>query len=329
MRKRGINYDTGVMPTGVLNRPEFDHDVVRREMAVIARDLHCRAVRITGAHADRIAFAAECAIEQGLEVWFSPFPCNLTPEEMLPYFADCADRAEKLRERSDDVVLVLGCEFSLFAAILPGANVLERIANMSKPETWTTGDPLGDLRRFFVDVTSEARRRFHGRLTYAAGEWEDVDWSLFDLVSIDAYRSADNAGQFLEIVRKQFEHGKPVAVTEFGSCTYQGAADRGGQGWAIVEWTADPPRLTGEFVRDESVQTTYFRELLDIFEAEGVDTAFWFTFAAYGNPYAEDPAHDLDMASYGVVKVLSGQTDPGWAPKAVFHAMAERFAAAD
>jgi hypothetical protein len=34
------------------------------------------------------------------------------------------------------------------------------------------------------------------------------------------------------------------------------------------------------------------------------------------------------MASYGVVKVLSGRKDPGWEPKAVFHAMAERYAAA-
>jgi hypothetical protein len=99
-------------------------------------------------------------------------------------------------------------------------------------------------------------------------------------------------------------------------------------GWAIVDWEGDPPRLTGEFVRDESVQTAYFHELMDVFEVEGVDTAFWFTFAAYGNPYAEDPAHDLDMASYGVVKVLSGQRVPGWEPKAVFDAMAERFAAA-
>jgi hypothetical protein len=42
----------------------------------------------------------------------------------------------------------------------------------------------------------------------------------------------------------------------------------------IVEWGADtrPIRLDGDYVRDESEQVTYLRELLEIFEDEGVDT---------------------------------------------------------
>ena len=62
--------------------------------SVIADDLHCDAVRITGGDPERLAVAAEHAADAGLEVWFSPFPCELPATDLLPYFADCADRAQ-------------------------------------------------------------------------------------------------------------------------------------------------------------------------------------------------------------------------------------------
>ena len=48
MRGKGINYDTGFSPGGVSSREQFDAGIVRREMQVIADDLHCTAVRISG-----------------------------------------------------------------------------------------------------------------------------------------------------------------------------------------------------------------------------------------------------------------------------------------
>jgi hypothetical protein len=41
MRGKGINYDTGFCPGGESSREQFDAGVVRGEMRVIARDLHC------------------------------------------------------------------------------------------------------------------------------------------------------------------------------------------------------------------------------------------------------------------------------------------------
>ena len=38
--------------------------------------------------------------------------------------------------------------------------------------------------------------------------------------------------------------------------------------------TGAPVRLKGEYVRDEAGQGAYLRELLEVFEAEGVDSAF-------------------------------------------------------
>lgn len=41
MRGKGINYDTGTFPDGMNTRELFDAGTVRREMRVIADELHC------------------------------------------------------------------------------------------------------------------------------------------------------------------------------------------------------------------------------------------------------------------------------------------------
>src|SRR6267154_4384285 len=131
MRGKGINYDTGFSPGGQSSREHFDADIVRGEMRVIARDLHCTAVRISGGEPARLSTAAELAAAEGLEVWFAPFPCELTTDHLAPLFADCADRAEHLRRTGANVVLVTGCELTLFGAgFLPGGTVYERIQGL-------------------------------------------------------------------------------------------------------------------------------------------------------------------------------------------------------
>ena len=129
MRGKGINYDTGFCPGGENSREHFDADVVRSEMRIIARELHCTAVRISGGEPARLSIAGELAAAEGLEVWFAPFPCELTTDQLAPLFEDCADRAEHLRQSGASVVLVTGCELTLFGAgFLPGGTVFERIA---------------------------------------------------------------------------------------------------------------------------------------------------------------------------------------------------------
>jgi hypothetical protein len=179
--------------------------------------------------------------------------------------------------------------------------------------------------------------RFGGRRSYASLPFEGVDWTPFDVVSTDAgYRSAEVADRFRDDVRafvaRATAQGKPAAVTEFGCTTHRGAADLGGRGDTIVEWDDDgrPRRLRGSHSRDEAGQATYLGELLDVFEAEGVDTAFVNTFARYDLPHHGDPDQDLDMASYGVVKVLRERLghrypDMAWEPKAAFTALADRY----
>lgn len=177
------------------------------------------------------------------------------------------------------------------------------------------------------------RDRFGGKVAYAALPSERVDWTPFDFVSADAYKSIEVADHYTEAIRALVAQGKPVAITEFGCTTHRGAADLGARGTFMVEWDgATAVRLNGEYVRDEAEQAAYLRELLDIFTAEGVDTAFVCTFASYNLPHRDDPREDFDLASYGVVKVLEdrpGQAYPGlpWEPKAAFAALVEYYGA--
>lgn len=71
-------------------------------------------------------------------------------------------------------------------------------------------------------------------------------------------------------------------------------------------------------MRDEGEQVRYMNDLLPLFEEEGIDTAFWFGFAGFGLPHRADPRRDLDLGSYGIVRMLDGTgpdtRPPGHAP---------------
>jgi hypothetical protein len=99
LQVKGITYDTGFFHAGMSTRETFDSDVVKREMQIIHNDLHCNAVRITGGDIDRLASAAIHAASAGLQIWFSPFTCDLTTDELLDFLDDAAARAERLRRQ--------------------------------------------------------------------------------------------------------------------------------------------------------------------------------------------------------------------------------------
>jgi hypothetical protein len=338
---KGITYDTGFLSAGASTREPFEPDVVRREMRVIRDDLHCNAIRVTGGDPDRLEIAATHAADAGLAVWFCPFTNGLTQDELLDLLADCAERAERLRRRGAEVVLLTGSELSLFTVgFLPGDTLEARLALVADP--LRVRPLIGEVRTRINDFLHTAvevvRARFGGKVSYASLPLEGVDWAPFDIISSDAaYRSAATAAHFRDFVRafvtQGRAQGKPVAVTEFGCMTFRGAADLAIDIHSIIVWGEDgrADRLNGEYVRDEAEQATYLRELLDVFEAEGVDAAFVYTFARYDLPHREDPRADLDMASRGVVKVLDGQSgtrgpryaDLPWEPKAAFTTLAD------
>ncbi|MEH1017100.1 hypothetical protein V6U90_28885 [Micromonospora sp. CPCC 206060] len=331
MRNRGITYDTGwAAGHGPTTHEPFDPATVRRDMQVIRDELHCTAVRITGSLPERLEIAARHAGDAGLEVWFSPFTNDLTTRELLDVLADCAARAERLRRDGVEVVLLTGAELTLFTrGFLPGDTLDERTALLSRPDRLRELVPTipPRLNAFLAEAAALVRKDFGGRISYAALPSERVDWTPFDVIGVDLYRSKENADVYEHALRVLAEQGKPVAVTEFGCTTYRGAADLGARGAFLVEWDGTTARgLTRDLDRDEEAQARYLRELVKVYEREAVDSAFWCTFAARNLPHRPGGGRaDLDVASYGLVKVLdSGQ----WEPKAAFHAMAEVYAAA-
>lgn len=345
MRLEGINYDTGFFSAGTSTREPFDPDVVRREMRIIREDLHCNAVRITGGEPDRLEIAASHAVDAGLEVWFCPFTNGLTQDALLALLADCANRAEGLRRRGAEIVLLTGSEISLFTVgFLPGETLEDRLALVTDPPRLRPliGEVRARINDFLPRAVQVVRSRFGGRLSYSSLPLEGVDWTPFDAIASDAaYRSAATAAQFPDLVRafvaQGRPQGKPVAATEFGCMTYRGAADMASSDiHAMVEWGSDgrAKRLKADHVRAEDEQATYLREVLDVLEAEGVDAAFVYTFARYDLPHREDPRTDLDRVSCGVVKVFESRNDapdPGrrrypdmpWEPKAAFDTLAD------
>lgn len=340
MRGKGITYDTGFLTPGGSTHEPFDPELVQREMRIIHDDLHCRAVRVTGGNVDRLELAATHAAAAGLEVWWSPFTNDLTTDALLGVLADCAERAERLRQRGAEVVLLTGAELSLFTVgFLPGATLRERLALLSAPQRLreVLGDVPTRVNAFLGTAVEVARARFGGKISYASVPLDGVDWTPFDIIATDAgYRSVEVAERYRESIRAFValgqRQGKPVAITEFGCTTQRGAADLGGRGDSIIVWGDDggPARLQGEHTRDEEEQAACLRELLAIFEEEGVDTAFVNTFARYDLPHRSDPHADFDLASYGVVRVLEERhgrayPDMPWEPKVAFTALADYY----
>lgn len=339
MRGKGISYDTGFVHNAAISRERLDPEIVARELRIIRDDLHCNAVRLIGGVPERLELAAACAADLGLEIWLSPYPLELAADEMLSLLRDCAVRAERLRQQGAEVVLVIGAELSLMnPGFLPGLTFDERIGTLLGEPGRTrerAAEAGARVNEFLGRAVALVRERFGGKITYAAVPFERVDWTPFDVVSVDLYRSARVAGQFREGVAALVAQGKPVAITEFGAATYRGAGDRGAQGMEIVEHDNDtraPVRLRGEYVRDEAGQAAYLRELLEVFDTEGVDSAFVFAFALHDYLHRPDgdPRDDLDLASYGIVKVLDGRRgttypDMTWEPKAAFTALAEYY----
>ncbi|WP_159848904.1 hypothetical protein [Nocardia sp. CY41] len=338
MRAKGISYETGFVHGGRFSRVRFDAETVTEELRVIRDDLHCNAVRVIGGDPGRLEIAADIAADLGLEIWFSPYPLESTTEEMSALFADCAERAERIRQRGAEVVFVTGAELSLMhPGFLPGDSIDDRVRLLTaRPDD--LGELVGEASRRVNDFLDKAvatvRERFGGLVTYASVPLERVDWTPFDIVSVDLYRTAEIADRFGEGVRTLVATGKPLAITEFGAATFAGAGDLGAQGLRIVEYddTRGPVRLNGEYARDEAGQARYLRELLEIFDAEGVDSAFVFVLALYDHVHRPggDPRDDLDLASYGVVKVLEdrpGETYPDlpWEPKAAFTTLADYY----
>ncbi|MGY0021813.1 abortive phage infection protein [Streptomyces sp. YJ-C3] len=326
---RGVVYEVGA---GETPATAWSAARARADLRAIRDRLHADSVKITGDGVERLTGTAEQAAELGLRVWLEPTLGDVPAGDILDHLAQTGRFAERLRRQGVPVHLNVGCEFLLFVpGIVPGATAVERIENLAKGHV----DPVRTalrLRRFTARAAAVGRSVFHGPLSYAAAQDEGVDWDLFDLVCLDYYGTFPSAAGHVRELRRHRRPGKPLAITEFGTCTFEGAPGSGGMGWDVVDYAKDPPEIKGGLVRSERTQAAYLTEVLRVFDAMGLYAAMAYTFVTPDAPHRDEPRLDLDMASYSLVRpVRDRPADPGsawhWEPKESFHALARAYSA--
>lgn len=101
-------------------------------------------------------------------------------------------------------------------------------------------------------------------------------------------------------------------------------------GWMVIDRNSKPWCLSKPLIRDESVQARYLTEMLTLFEAEGVEGVFVYTFVSPSYPASIDPHYDLDTASYSLVRTWPAEYDVTraqlpWEPKEGFYAVARYY----
>lgn len=175
------------------------------------------------------------------------------------------------------------------------------------------------LSSFLNQIVQEVRHNFPGKVIYGCGSWEEIDWSLFDYIGINLYRDKENERNYTELVKNLGQQAKPVIITEFGCCTFDGASRMGGGGWMIVDYKKDPPQLKKIIARNEAEQSQLLCESIQLFHKNNIYGAFVFDFIETQQLYSPEPKYDLDRASYGIVKAV--RADNGaikWEPKQAF-----------
>lgn len=96
----------------------------------------------------------------------------------------------------------------------------------------------------------------------------------------------------------------------------------------IIDWSTPVTKVKGDFKRSERVQADYIIDLLKIYKSENIHGAFVFDFIMPNKPFSPNPQYDLDMASYGIVKVYPDDSEKPyasgyWEPKTAFKEIAK------
>jgi hypothetical protein len=330
---KGVAYDVGTGFVGDDSRVRWSRELMRGEIRAVRDQLHANWVSVYGSDVGRLRETAEEALRRGLKVSVQPRAFDQPQRDALEQLRQVARDAERLRTKyRPEVILVIGCEFMLFTpGIVPGANFFERVEYLTKGE-FDMAKLQRKLSVYVAKAVKVARGNFKGRITYgAASDLEQIDWSLFDIVGLDYYSyHADRAGHTEEL--QPFRRwNKPIMILEFGCCTFTGAAEVGGMGWDIVDFTVDPVEIKPGYVRDEQEQADHLRTMLEVFTAEGFLGASMYTFISPDAPHREERNYDEDIAAFSLCRVIrQNSSDPAskyrWEPKKSFHAVSRFYA---
>ena len=327
---RGVVYTVGA---GETPATAWSATRMRHDLRAVQRELHADSIDITGDGVERLTATTAEAAERGLHIWLQPTLGDVPERDILDHLAETGRFAERLRRQGARVDLSVGCEAWLFVpGIVPGADALERVKNLLEGNV-DHERMQRKLDAFIARAARVGRSVFHGKLSYAAAQEDEVDWSLFDVVGLNYYAHFPQPADHVRELKKYLRFGKPLAITEFGSCAFKGAPEQGGMGWYNVDYSKEPPEVKEGLIRSERTQAAYLTQLVDVFESLGLYAAQAFEFVSPDSPYSSDPKYDYDMVGYSIVKTVKDRPgDPAsgrhWERKEAFHALARRYARA-
>jgi len=228
---KGIVYNTAYA---------LDESNMQESVDVITEELGCNAVRIKGYKDDMIEQCANMAIDKDIKTilvgpdygsWR-----NIPIEEHTRGIVEFSSIAERLRQESNSVTLVIGNELTIdTSGIYEGQTYDERIKEI--PQRMHDKQYHDKLNLHLRAILQGVRTHFNGEVTYAAGDWEDVDWREFDVVGSNEYYASEwyTKAEWVEKLARLRKWGKPVFITETGSASFAGCGRWGAGTWRYVD----------------------------------------------------------------------------------------------
>lgn len=282
---------------------------------------------VNGSNGARLESCARSAADVGLEVWVQPRLIDQPQSDVLGHLADAGRIAELISIDGGTSCLQLGCELSIFPpGLLRGNTYVERMDRLNK--SWWTPRVHRRLNDYLAQAQQRARATFSGPITYAAGEWERVEWSGFDRIGINLYRDDSNRRSYASTISKLAATAKPVIITEFGTCSYAGAEIAGGIGHDLIDHSTTPPSLDPASVRDEAAQADHLSEVIEIFEPQGAGGCFVYAFSEPTKPQLGRPGTRSGQGQLRHRPPLPGDPPGGsWERKVAFGRLAKIYGA--
>ena len=139
---------------------------------------------------------------------------------------------------------------------------------------------------------------------------------------MNLYKASFNKSFYGQFLKKLVVKGKPVVITEFGCCSYNGADQKGPMGYFVLDYIKTPPVFKEMCICNEKVQADYILDLLQLYDKEKITGAFIFDFYSQDLTYSNNPDNDYDMASFSITRSMYNNN---WEPKKSFIRVGEYF----
>jgi hypothetical protein len=294
---KGIVYCPGTVEEFYQMSPTEDQ--MKEHLLMIKNELGCNGIRIMGDQDDMSYKCAQMAIDLEYEcIVLSPFWINKTAKETVQRMRVFAKRGEELRSQYDAVQLNLVEEPSTTPRGILDDDPSWIVRTSKIPQLWPSKNWHGKYQGFLRDLI-DASRDFNGKKLIGVGSWEwaAADWAHLDVDILgdshywysDYGDWRDPSNYYVEHMRWVKQFRKPYYITEWGSCTYRGAWERGADAW----------RDAANRVYDEDEQVIAIQRYVEMLNNPSVSIDACFLQEFWDN----EPS---SVGEYGIIKPTTG-----------------------